>query len=253
MPKTKKTHHHYHIGAIGLLPIALIGVAAFWGSMLTGSARTQYQELAKRATQQVHLLDIQLRDMQRTHSALTNNEEVVAPSSIASRHLRKQFASAYEQHEDAQKYIAPLKQRIAALRHAIRKFGDLAIHIDLSEQMVSLIQDGEIVALYPVSSGKASTPTPTGKFQIHRKQTLRVSQQEIPYRMPNYMAFTPNQAYGMHALPYLGASASSSDFWQEALDHIGNPVSHGCVRLLPEDAAQLYSAIEVGTPLYISS
>src|SRR3989344_4776660 len=69
---------------------------------------------------------------------------------------------------------------------------------------------------YPVSSGAADTPTPVGGFRIWRKQTLRVSNLETPYRMPNYMAFTENQGYGLHALPYLGGSSETSSFWHEA-------------------------------------
>ena len=131
--------------------------------------------------------------------------------------------------------------------------GRKAIVIDLSEQRARLIERGNIHATFQVSSGARDTPTPKGKFQIHRKQTLRVSSLDVPYRMPYYMAFTPNGSHGLHALPYLGQSPESSDFWQEAMSHIGIPVSHGCVRLLPEDAAALFEWVEVGTKVYINA
>jgi hypothetical protein len=71
--------------------------------------------------------------------------------------------------------------------------------------------------------------------------------------MPYYMAFTESQSHGLHALPYLGSGPESSGYWQEALDHIGIPVSHGCVRLLPDDAEKLFRELEVGTPVYINT
>ncbi|MEK7136820.1 MAG: L,D-transpeptidase, partial [Patescibacteria group bacterium] len=61
------------------------------------------------------------------------------------------------------------------------------------------------------------------------------------------------ESHGFHALPYLGKSPESSGFWQEARSHIGIPVSHGCIRLLPEDAENVYEWVEVGTKVYISA
>lgn len=126
------------------------------------------------------------------------------------------------------------------------------IAIDLNQQMMVLLEDGVPVRMYPISSGKAATPTPVGIFQVHRKQDLRISSQEVPYRMPYYLSFTKNGSHGMHALPYLGVSPSSSWYWSEALDHIGIPVRHGCVRLLPEDALALYDWTDVGTLVTIA-
>ncbi|MCF7844630.1 MAG: L,D-transpeptidase [Kiritimatiellales bacterium] len=126
------------------------------------------------------------------------------------------------------------------------------IAIDLGQQMMFLLEDGFMVRAYPVSSGKAITPTPVGIFQVFRKQELRISGQAIPYRMPYYLSFTKNGSHGMHALPYLGISPASSGYWSEALGHIGIPVSHGCVRLLPDDAIALYEWAEVGVSVTIS-
>jgi lipoprotein-anchoring transpeptidase ErfK/SrfK len=126
------------------------------------------------------------------------------------------------------------------------------IAIDLDRQMMFLLEDGLPVNTYPISSGKAITPTPVGLFQVYRKQELRISAQVIHYRMPYYLSFTKNGSHGMHALPYLGISPSSSWYWSEALDHIGIPVSHGCVRLLPDDALALYEWAGVGIPVTIA-
>ncbi len=127
------------------------------------------------------------------------------------------------------------------------------IRISLRNQMAYLMEYGNVVKTYRISSGAWETPTPRGNFQIHKKQPLRVSSQGVPYRMPNYMAFTPNEAFGLHALPYLGRSKESSWYWQEANDHIGTPVSHGCIRFLPEEAVEIYQWVDVGTKVFIRS
>ncbi len=126
------------------------------------------------------------------------------------------------------------------------------ITIDLGAQIMFLLEDGVPVHMYPVSTGKASTPTPVGEFQVYRKQELRISGLGTPYRMQYYLSFTKSGSMGMHSLPYLGVSPSSSNYWFEALDHIGIPVSHGCVRLLPDDSFALFEWAEVGTPVHIA-
>ncbi len=128
-----------------------------------------------------------------------------------------------------------------------------AIRVFLRQQRAYLLEYGKVVKTYRISTGAWETPTPRGNFQIHKKQPLRISSQGVPYRMPNYMAFTPNEAFGLHALPYLGRSKESSWYWQEANNHIGTPVSHGCIRFLPEEAVEVYEWADVGTKVFIRS
>lgn len=127
--------------------------------------------------------------------------------------------------------------------------GEKEIEIDLSDQKL-FVKVGEMVLTeYRISSGKASTPTITGNFKILFKDDVRISGLGIPYIMPNYMGFAGGGAYGLHALPSL--SYDNGYFWTEAKNHIGIPVSHGCVRLLPDDAKTLYSFAEIGTKVTV--
>ena len=251
--QAQKHSHHLHIGAICFVPLFLMAFAALWSTVQVAPALAQYDEYANRAEQKLQLLDTKFRGMQRTYSLLTTGKEKEMYKPITYHHTQNYSESALERYSDTQQHIDTLEERIRAFRGNINKIGEKIIHINLSEQEALLVQDGEIVARYPVSSGAWETPTPVGKFEIHRKQTLRVSSQEIPYRMPNYMAFTPSGSHGLHALPYLGDGPQSSNYWYEALDHIGIPVSHGCVRLLPEDAKKLFDEIEVGVPVIINA
>ncbi|OIO53252.1 hypothetical protein AUJ46_05240 [Candidatus Peregrinibacteria bacterium CG1_02_54_53] len=151
----------------------------------------------------------------------------------------------------------PLKQRAKAgemrLLDPTVSSGAKAIWIYLEAQEAFLTEYGIVVKTYQISSGAPATPTPRGEFKIYKKEDLRVSGQAVPYRMPKYMSFTKNSAFGLHSLPYLGISAESSGYWSEALSHIGIPVSHGCVRFLPEEATEIYEWADIGIPVFIQS
>jgi len=131
--------------------------------------------------------------------------------------------------------------------------GAKAIWIYLGIQEAVLTESGIVVKTYQISSGAPATPTPRGVFKIYKKEELRVSGQAVAYRMPYYLSFTKNSAFGLHALPYLGDSAQNSWYWSEALSHIGIPVSHGCVRFLPEQAVELYKWADRGIPVFIQT
>lgn len=99
-----------------------------------------------------------------------------------------------------------------------------------------------------VSTGKAKTPTIRGNFKVLSKQELRIGGESPHYRMP-YFQLWDSRGYGIHALPYLATDGGT--FWSEALTHIGIPVSHGCIRTLPDDALQLYNFTDIGTPVWV--
>jgi lipoprotein-anchoring transpeptidase ErfK/SrfK len=126
--------------------------------------------------------------------------------------------------------------------------GDKSIEVDLSEQTMMLKFGDQAVYTLKISSGKSNTPTPTGSWKILSKQELRIGGESPHYRMPYFQQFT-SYGHGLHALPYLASDGGT--FWEEALSHIGVPVSHGCIRMLPDDAVVVYNFGEVGTPLNI--
>jgi len=126
--------------------------------------------------------------------------------------------------------------------------GEKYVIVDLSEQKLDLHLGDYIVKTFPVSSGKPSTPTPYGTTYIKLKQEVRVGGAPPHYIMPKFMWFRAG-GYGFHALPSLGSDGGI--FWTEALSHIGRPVSHGCVRLLPQDADFMYDFVEIGTRVVV--
>ncbi len=122
------------------------------------------------------------------------------------------------------------------------------LEISLADQMMYAKFGDLAVWKMQISSGAWATPTPKGNYQILTKQELRIGQAYPHYRMP-YFQLWDWRGYGIHALPYLASDGGT--FWSEALSHIGTPVSHGCIRTLPEDAVTVYSFTEIGTKLWV--
>lgn len=150
---------------------------------------------------------------------------------------------------------ADLERRLFYLGHSgqassLDVTGEPVIEIDISEQKLRFKFGNHIVREYPVSTGTFKTPTPLGKFSILNKQELRIGGARPHYRMPNWQGITKS-GVGLHALPYL--ANDNGVFWKEALTHIGQRASHGCIRLLPEDAEELYGFTELGMPVVIQA
>lgn len=118
------------------------------------------------------------------------------------------------------------------------------IEVDLSEQKLYLKEGGNTVHSFLVSTGKWS-PTPQGEWRIWTK--LRYTRMQggskalgTYYNLPNvpYTMYY-NQGYGIH-----GA------YWH---NNFGNPMSHGCVNMKPEEAGIVFNWASVGTRVIVRS
>lgn len=148
-----------------------------------------------------------------------------------------------EQMLDDISFVTELTMNAAALSGLERN-----LEIVLSDQMMYAKFGETTVWSMQISSGAWDTPTPRGSYEVLSKQELRIGQAYPHYRMP-YFQLWDYRGYGIHALPYLATDGGT--FWTEALSHIGTPVSHGCIRTLPEDAETAYSFTDIGTPVNI--
>jgi lipoprotein-anchoring transpeptidase ErfK/SrfK len=106
------------------------------------------------------------------------------------------------------------------------------IEIDLSEQRLYAWEGKKLVYSFRVSTGKRSTPTPTGEFFIdskYRTNRMRGRDYDIP-DVPYAMYFY--EGYAIH-----GA------YWHNSF---GTPISHGCVNLPVKQARKLYNWTKLG-------
>lgn len=118
------------------------------------------------------------------------------------------------------------------------------IDINLSTQVMTLFEDGQPLDSYVVSSGKRGLETPKGTFSIHNK-TPRPWSKLYGLYMPYWQAITTDGKVGIHELPEWPGG------YKEGANHLGIPVSHGCVRLGIGPAKRVYDWTEIGTPIVI--
>lgn len=122
------------------------------------------------------------------------------------------------------------------------RFEGKYIDVNLATQRLCTFEGQENKGCYTISSGKPSMPTPTGTFHIQNKNERQWSS-KYGLWMPYWEAFSGD--YGLHELPEWPGG------YKEGQDHLGHPVSHGCVRLGIGDAKTIFDWTEIGTPVYI--
>lgn len=131
------------------------------------------------------------------------------------------------------------------------------IVINLSEmRLYYFLKKGNkrFVKTYPVGIGDEGAETPTGVFKIthkieapawHVPESIRKERPELPPVVPP----GPDNPLGSHAL-----RLSNSSILIHGTDKpwgIGRRVSHGCIRLYPEDIVKLFYDVNVGLDVYI--
>lgn len=118
------------------------------------------------------------------------------------------------------------------------------IDINLEQQVLTLFENGHAIDAFIISSGKRGMDTPKGEFAIQNK-VPRAWSNRYKLFMPYWQAITSDGQYGIHELPEWPGG------YKEGANHLGTPVSHGCVRLGIGAAERVYTWSEVGTPIII--
>ncbi len=117
------------------------------------------------------------------------------------------------------------------------------IEVNVKTQKLQYFLGDVNMGEYPVSTGKASTPTPKGSFVIKNK-SLRPKSQTYGLWMPYWLGLSV-AGVGIHELPEWGKGI------KEGAGHLGTPVSHGCIRLGVGPAKKMYEWAEVGTEVKV--
>jgi len=106
---------------------------------------------------------------------------------------------------------------------------NIMIVIDKSAQKMTVTVDGQERYTWPVSTGRGGYDTPSGEFQPFRMERDHFSREWDDAPMPNSIFFT-KIGHAIH-----GTFETRN---------LGRPVSHGCVRLAPQNAATLYALVK---------
>jgi lipoprotein-anchoring transpeptidase ErfK/SrfK len=126
-----------------------------------------------------------------------------------------------------------IKAHVEALKQSQQHW----IQVDLSEQKLTAWEGKTPVQVTPVSTGKRTSPTPTGIFKIQSKYRL-ARMQGSDYDVPDVL-FT---------LYYDGNYAIHGAYWH---NHFGTRVSHGCVNVPVAQAQKLFQWVEMGTVVVV--
>jgi lipoprotein-anchoring transpeptidase ErfK/SrfK len=107
------------------------------------------------------------------------------------------------------------------------------IRVDLSMQQMYAYENGHVVRTSTVSTGLAYTPTVQGDYHIYRKVDAQLM------TGPGY--YLPAVPYVMY---FYRGYALHGAYWH---DNFGQPASHGCVNISPDEARWFYNWADIGT------
>jgi lipoprotein-anchoring transpeptidase ErfK/SrfK len=110
--------------------------------------------------------------------------------------------------------------------------GGRRLEVLVDKQLVLAIQGNRVVRALHVSSGKPSTPTPIGSFNVYAQY-------------PRWWS-TPFQEWLLWASPFVGGVAT-----HQYPDVPVYAASHGCVRVPAPNAPWLYRFLSVGDPVRV--
>lgn len=102
------------------------------------------------------------------------------------------------------------------------------VTIDKSSQRMTVTVDGAAKHVWPVSTGKYGSGTPTGSFRPQWLARRWFSTKYYGSPMPYSIFF--HKGYAIHGTNYIS--------------RLGGPASHGCVRLHPRNAAVLFALVQ---------
>lgn len=102
------------------------------------------------------------------------------------------------------------------------------VEVPLSKQVLVMIKKGKPFAIYPVSTGKPSTPTITGHYTFYRREP-GLNAEGMYYSFYWHGGYA---VHGYHEVPNYAAS-------------------HGCVRTFMEDQPRIYDQLHYGESIFV--
>ena len=144
---------------------------------------------------------------------------------------------------------APACDQTAA-SHAPQDWGGTFVEVDLTAQHMWYLENGTVVFESDVVTGKNSTPTPPGVYNILEKLSPTVlvgnivpETNEPEYRTPvDFWMRVTWSGIGFHDATWQPAFGGDVYLWNG---------SHGCINMPYYNAQELYSILQLGTPVVV--
>ena len=109
----------------------------------------------------------------------------------------------------------------------------MLIWVELDSKRLTVYENGEAAAVFPIASGTGDTPSPIGAFRVTSRFMTDLSGFGTRFLGLN----VPWGSYGLH-----GTNKPNS---------IGKNASHGCIRMSVSDAETLYAMVPADTRVVI--
>lgn len=106
--------------------------------------------------------------------------------------------------------------------------GVVVARIDISNQTMTVSEGGNVLYSWAVSTARKGYRTPRGSFRPVRMHKMWYSRKYDNAPMPYSIFF--HGGYAIHGT--------------DAIGNLGQPASHGCVRLHPTNAAILFNLVK---------
>ena len=144
------------------------------------------------------------------------------------------------------------------------------IHISIGDQRLTLMEDETPIRSYPVSTSRfgigteeGSMKTPTGRFRVAEKigdglPRDAVFQSRVPLKpddpLPPTEDLVMSRILWLDGLDEHNANTRDRFIYIHGTKHehkIGEPDSHGCVRMRNEDVVELFDLVDEGAHVTI--
>jgi len=137
---------------------------------------------------------------------------------LDAQHLRAGVTLVIPEQVDELTAFSPFPDRIEAVREIPK-----LVLVSLRVQAFGAYEFGSLVRWGPTSSGKKASPTPAGLYHTNWKSKATRSSINNEWLLPWYFNLDNRRGISFHQY-----------------DLPGYPASHGCLRLLADDAAWIY-------------
>lgn len=118
-----------------------------------------------------------------------------------------------------------------------------SIEINLASRILSLYKEGMLFREYPVCVGKQSTQTPKGTFRVINKV--------VNPHWINKGAVVPPGPQNPLGIRWMGITKGIGIHGNNKPSSIGTYASAGCIRMYNRDVEEVYSLVELKTPVTI--
>ena len=129
-----------------------------------------------------------------------------------------------------------------------------AIIVSLPECKIRYYEGTKLVKTYRCAPGRPAFPTPQGDFvvdtKLHNAPWINPGSAWAA-GMPASIPPGPSNPMGVHKIGINYSGVFMHGIPSYEYSSIGTHASHGCMRMMPSDVADLFNRVKIGMPVYI--